>query len=574
MANILLLDDNAVAGLALQGILDHGHHRCFVATEPVQAWKMMREIGIIDLLISEVKLSNGGTADFLQRVRDDDYWRELPIAVYTTESDTATVRRFMGLKVQNYLVKPYNPERLFSEVEKATQHPWRDQYFEVAKPFCARRSLTEADLSLRRRNLITAFDKAAVTFPAWAVTRRNQDVFAQINSLLDEAAAAGVLAGVAGLRRLLERATEGNWGAFAESPEWLSFASRLIFCHLNPSYVPAGLDRISPQVQAMEAAERSRWEGVDVEAAPLLDPALVRKQIDGLAGCPVIDTTAAAFQMAATGPNASMSRVNELVRDDPCLSAQILCAANPKHDDEVNDIEDLHTAVSHLGQQKLAALVSSMPTARERHLNVEPFTWANFWLHQMAVGRLAKFICPLLGFEYLSSNASTAGMLQDIGKVILLKLHPFALPAIVRYAREHKVPMADAERKHLGCTTRDLAVHFAETQRLPKVFTNVIRWAEQPELATHDVDLVAIVSVARHVCLHAHIGSSGELPLPGPTAIAATPAWSILSTRLYPSFEVRKFEIQTHAFCLALRPELLGKKQNRSSRVQRAATGL
>ena len=58
MANILLLDESDVAGRAMQGILARGNHGCFVATEPEQAWKMLREGVVFDLLFVELKLAD------------------------------------------------------------------------------------------------------------------------------------------------------------------------------------------------------------------------------------------------------------------------------------------------------------------------------------------------------------------------------------------------------------------------------------------------------------------------------------------------------------------------------------
>ncbi len=574
MANILLLDDNDVAGRAMQGILARGNHTCFVATKSEEAWRILRDGVVIDLVFCELKLAGSATTAFLQRLREDWFLKIMPAVVYTYETDAKLVRKALGLRVQNYLIKPYNDELIFGEIAKATKNPWRNLHFEEPRSFSALTGLSVETLTLMRRDVMTSYDRAVQTFPDWAERRQNEEVFAQISALATSAETAGVWAGVDYLRELQEQAAAGNWSVFHRCAEPLEFASRLIFCQLNPSYVPDCMRTEEQRSEAREAAERTRWQRTDAEAqGPLVDPALLLKQVDALAGCPVVDTSAAAFQMLADGRRSNMSQVIDLTASDPGLCAQVLAAANRVEHDEMTVIDDVRAGATMLGEVKLNALAKTLPVAAERHLAGGPLPWPAFWMFQVGVGRVAQFICSYLEFDYLAGSAYTAGLLHDIGKLALLKLHPFALSAIVTRARERRQPLADVERKYLGCTTREIGTRLAVAQGLPAVYANVIRWAETPALATEHADLVAMVSLARHICLHSQVGSSGEVPATGGAAsVGSTPAWCVLRAQVFPSFDVKKFELQAHAFCLTLRGELSGQRgERRPSHAQRSA---
>lgn len=559
MANILLLDDSEVAGRAMQGILARGNHACIHALAPDEAWRLLREGVVFDLVIVEVK--TGGTAgmQFLQRLRDDWFWKVLPVVTYTSETDTRQVKKALGLRVQNYLIKPYTDELIYAEIAKALNNPWRHLHFEEAKSFCAMMGCTADALAKMRRELVAAFDRAARTYPAWADARQNEEVFAQLTALASDAEAAGVWAGVDYLRDLKEQAALGNWSAFKHAHEYLDYASRLIFCHLNPSHAPDCLRTPAQVDEAREAAERARWQDADVDAnGPALDPGALEKEALALPGCPVIDTAAAAFQMVADGRAAGMNPVMDLVAADPGLCVQVLAAANNIDHDEMNAIEDPRSAVTLLGGVKLQALAKALPQAPERHLQAPPLTWANYLAFQRGVAQVAEFTCQYLEFSYLASPAQTAALIHDFGKLLLLKLHPCALPAIVRYAREKKVHVRDAERKHLGCTTRELAVKFAEMHKMPPAYIAVLRWIDAPDDATEHTELVAMVSLARHVCLVNHVGVSIEGLIEPGLSLGSTAAWRVLQPRLFPSFDLKKFESQAHAFCLTLRHQLSG----------------
>lgn len=248
MANILLLDDSDVSGRAMQGILARGSHTCCVATKPDEAWRMLREGVVFDLVFCELKLGGSPTTSFLQRLREDWFWKILPVVVYTYETDAKLVRKALGLRVQNYLIKPYNDALIFAEIAKATQHPWRNLHFEEPGAFCALTGLSADTLTRMRRDVMTGYDLAVQTFPGWAERRDIEEVFARIPALATAAESAGIWAGVDFLRGLQDQTAVGNWSAFRHCAEPLEFASRLIFCQLSPSYVPDCLRTVEQRI--------------------------------------------------------------------------------------------------------------------------------------------------------------------------------------------------------------------------------------------------------------------------------------------------------------------------------------
>ena len=133
---------------------------------------------------------------------------------------------------------------------------------------------------------------------------------------------------------------------------------------------------------------------------------------------------------------------------------------------------------------------------------------------------------------------------------------------MVNYAREHKVTLAEAEKKYLGCTTREIAVRFAAKQGLPSEFCNVIRWADAPDHASDDIELVGVVSLARDLCLYNHVGFSGEMVRDIAPSLEETTAWQVLRPRVFPSFNLKKFESDAHALCSELKQSLAGKQQS------------
>jgi CheY-like chemotaxis protein len=560
MANILLLDDNEVAGRAMRGILTRGNHRCAVVADGAAAWRFIREHVKVDLLILELKLHGDDGLAFVQRLRGDLFLKNLPIVVYTGVIEQPVVKAALALHVQNYLIKPYHEDSIYAEVAKAGVNPWRNLHFEEEKSFCAQLGLKPEQLRDRRRELMTALEDFRQFCRADTDGERHPEVLVRITGLTESAEAAGVWGVVDYLTDLHGKLEAGFWNELKNCDDRASYAWRLIFSHLNPGHVPEGFISEAERKEKEETQERERWLGADVkQGGPLTDQAQLERLIVALPGCPVIDTVAAAFQMTADGKAASLNQVLAMVAQDPGLTAQVLVLAGKLKREEMTPVEDPRVAVGLLGEIRLNAMAKALPTVEERLMHVPPISWPHFWIFQMAVAQVARFTAHYLQFGAMAATAQTAGMLHDLGKLLLLRIHPYAFQATVAHARKESVPLAEAELRYLGWTSRGMGEYFARRGGLPAVYANVMRWVETPEEATEDAEIVAVVSFARLVCLHNRVGYSGDAPKDSCPPIASTAAWAVLRERVFPSFDLRKFEAEAHTYCVDLRQTLTGR---------------
>jgi HD-like signal output (HDOD) protein len=234
--------------------------------------------------------------------------------------------------------------------------------------------------------------------------------------------------------------------------------------------------------------------------------------------------------------------------------------AHPPKEQDTDRIEDARLAVGQLGEVRLQAIAGSMAITEERIMDLPPeFCWPQFWTFQRGVARLAQFTCRELEFYSLEPVARTAGQLHDLGKLILAHLHPAGFQAILEHARVHHVPLPVAENLFLGCTSRQIAAYFADRFGLSRRLANVMRWIDDPAVATEDVNLVAIISLARDLCHRNRVGASGDILREAPGPIEETAEWQILRQSLYPGFNLKKFEAAVQVHCALLRTELSGQ---------------
>lgn len=562
MAFILLVDPADVAKKAMKGVLARGNHRLATVPTVAEAWDFLQRNLCVDLVFLELKLEGEGGLTLVDRLRNHCFLKLLPVVVYTTVGDRDSVRRAMALKVQNFLVKPYLSEPTLGEVAKALANPWRQRHFEEEKSFCTMMGYTPDGLHKLLDELKVALAASRELLLDAANAQNVPGATTKLGELSTLAESAGAWGVVELLNDLKEKAEQSNWAAFGDALAALPLAERLIFTHLNPELVPEDFISDEERNAAEEARERARWFNAPAEGrCPVVSWPQITVELDGLSGCPVIDSVAASFQMRATGHPSSLAPLMDLAEKDPGLSAHLLVAANRmrSNEEDPEPIENSRLCVGLLGEIKLASMASGLVTTETKVFDRTPCTWTNFWMFQVGVARISRFICQYLEFHSLEARAYSAGLLHDIGKLLLAHLHPVGFHAIIEYARKETVPLSVAEQKFAGCTTREIAVHFAEKHGLLPSYINVMRWVDDPTQATEDAVLVAIVSMARDLCRKNRVGWSGESVAAETQPIAETPEWQVLSQRVFLSFNLEKFEAVAHAECRELKLELQGR---------------
>ena len=564
MANILLVDPAEIARKALNGILARGNHRLVGVSTALEAWDFIRRNVKVDLVFVELMLEGGdGGLALIQRLRNDAFLKQLPVVIYATTGNREAVHRALELKVQNFLVKPYHDESIFAEVAKELANPWRNRHFEEEKSFCAMMNLTPAALGKMLDDLRTAVQLAAPVLFECAQKQDDMGAIGRLDELTASAEAAGAWGIVECLAQLRGKAEGAAWPEFINDVGGLDFAARLIFYHLHPGLVPE--DFLSHDESSAQEAVAARTLWFDAPAqnrCPVVPWAQLERQLDALTGCPVIDSAAAAFRMAATGHPSSLVPLMEQAERDPGLAAQLLIAANHvrRHEEKNTEpVESPRLSVALLGEIRLGSLARGFPTVDERRMNLPPCTWPHFWMFQLGVARMARYTCSYLELPNLEARAYTAGLLHDIGQLLLVHLHPQGFAAILDYTRQHSLPLNVVEKKFLGCTTQEMAAHFAEKHGLPDCYCQVMRWLADPAQAGDYAELVAVVSLARDLCLQNHVGYVGDTPRKYELLLGDTQVWRVLSQRVFPSFDLKKFETEAHAECRQLRQELHGR---------------
>jgi CheY-like chemotaxis protein len=543
MANILLLDDNPVAQKALAAILGRAEHK-FAAAETIEDAMRILLRGGVDLFITEMRLSAPGQPlTLLRAIHANSFLKTLPVLVYTSVTGRENVKEVLSLRVQNYLIKPYSDEKVFTEIRRAHEWDWIRGHFEDPQNFCRRTGLS-AD--------------------AWRMLLENMRE--DLRTLLPELRKSVEIRSVEGCRERIGRLSAsaescGFWTLYdiltdlvaaVDKDQWIRVNVAIANVAIAENFVRAMLE---PDRAPEAFVEADRFGLSEVTLAPdswLRDEVLARRPfatraevLRGLAllkSFPVFEGRAAAFRLAADGRGASVQPLSDLVAADPTLSALVLQMVNRISGDPDSPIEDSRQAVQMLGGNRMREVLDELETIPESTFSLPPLlSGQRFGTYQIGCAKVCAFVCDFMEIPIFMPHAFWAGLLHDLGKKALAALYPESFVAASHLASRRSIRLARAYEELIGVSPQEAGAILAASRGLPRMFVNVMRHYNDPEAATEDRELTAIVGFSSALCIKYGIGASGEPPLPEDLPMEDFPGWSILRERVFPSFELAHF---------------------------------
>jgi HD-like signal output (HDOD) protein/ActR/RegA family two-component response regulator len=218
-----------------------------------------------------------------------------------------------------------------------------------------------------------------------------------------------------------------------------------------------------------------------------LDAYLKDDKLRGLAGkmrsLPSFPTLYLDIMKEIESPNSSIQGIANIVAKDPGITAKILHVANSAAMGLAEPVCDPAEAVQQLGMTTVRSLVlSAQVYGNFAPGKLKSFSAEALWLHLMKCGDLARTIMRRERAEVAESeDAFTAGMLHDMGKLMLADSLPEEFARAITLAQQEKISQADAEQEVFGANHAGLAAYLFGLWGLPAGIVEAVAFHHQPE---------------------------------------------------------------------------------------------
>jgi HD-like signal output (HDOD) protein len=237
-------------------------------------------------------------------------------------------------------------------------------------------------------------------------------------------------------------------------------------------------------------------------------PHELRRAVTRLKAVPTLPTFLRRVIVAVDDPDVGIDHIAELIETDQMLASQILRLANSAFYGSQGKVSQVSQALVMLGSVVTRCLVLAMSVLDVRHMRLR-----GFWEHALGTAVAAGAIASVTG-RGRPEEVMTAGLVHDLGKVMICKEVPEIFALAVARAQAERRSLRDVERELLGVDHAEIGGWLAQQWSFPAVLTEPIRFHHTPRAAREAADETAIVHVANTMIRAVGYGSGGDDRLP------------------------------------------------------------
>lgn len=179
---------------------------------------------------------------------------------------------------------------------------------------------------------------------------------------------------------------------------------------------------------------------------------------------------------------ASLQRIAEIISGDVSLTAKVLQMVNSAFFGLPTHVESPLRAVNLLGLDTVQGLVLAAGIYNQfDDPGLPGFAIEGIYSHSLMVGANSKRVAKALGMQTrLAEDALLAGLLHDIGKLLLAANFREEFSQALQWAQEKSVPLHEAEKEVIGVSHAEVGAHLMSLWGLPDSILEAIAFHHDP----------------------------------------------------------------------------------------------
>ena len=235
-----------------------------------------------------------------------------------------------------------------------------------------------------------------------------------------------------------------------------------------------------------------------------------REIISKMKSFPSMSGIAAKVLKLLDDPDSSAGQVEQLLKQDPSLTANLLKLTNSAYFGIPSKVGSVRHAIAMLGWERLSKLVMAacVSAITDRKIPGYDLPPGVLWQHSVAVSVTAEGLMRELKVSE-SDEIFTAALLHDLGKLILGGFVEKEFDEIQKVTARG-IPFQMAEQEVLGTDHAEIGALMLESWSFPPKLVSAVRWHHDPDSAPETSSMTDIVHVANVLCLMIGIGIGVE----------------------------------------------------------------
>lgn len=245
-----------------------------------------------------------------------------------------------------------------------------------------------------------------------------------------------------------------------------------------------------------------------------IDARVLRHRVQNISTLPTIPDVVKRLSVIIENPSISLNEITQFVSNDPALATKILKMVNSAIYGFPGRISSVSHAIMLIGVNVVKGLLLGISV-----FEVMQKAMVGLREHSVACAVAARVLATKKGMKE-PEEISVAGLIHDIGKVILTLEFPDEYQCALDLAEKKEITIFEAERISFSETHANVGSWLTEKWRFPRNLVEVIANHHNPQLSKNALMETAIVHVADVLVRGQGIGFAGDpfVPAVNPAA--------------------------------------------------------
>ena len=230
----------------------------------------------------------------------------------------------------------------------------------------------------------------------------------------------------------------------------------------------------------------------------------IRRKIKAIKSLPTLPAVAQKVSKMAENDNTSAVQLGNIISTDQALSGRVLRLVNSSFYGFPGRISSISNAIVLLGFDVVKSLIISVSVFEMMEKGI-----IGLWEHSLGCAVASRIIAKKTG-HCDPEETSVAGLLHDIGKVVVSTQLAENYEDIRKVIQGRKVSFYEAEKEVLGLSHEEIGGWLSDSWNLPVTLQEPITYHHQPLKAQRAKMQTAVVHLANFLVRALGFGSGGD----------------------------------------------------------------